>query len=80
MIAWLKLLYLAHFQKTIATLLGSLAFVDLTGYRDSIVAFTGEKGYAALRLVGAAAIVWRASRATRVINTQIKDAVEEAKP
>jgi hypothetical protein len=74
-IAWLKSLYLAHFQKTIASLLGSLAFLDLTGDRDSIVAFIGERGYAGLRLIGAAAIVWRATRATKVINTQITDAV-----
>jgi hypothetical protein len=61
---WLKTLYFTHVQKILGTALGTLAFVDLTGYRDSIVAFTGERGYAGIRLVGAVAIVWRAAQAT----------------
>lgn len=49
-----------HVQKTLASILGMLAFVDLTGYGDAITALIGSKGYATVRLIGAAAIAWRA--------------------
>jgi len=55
--------YWHHFQKVIASGLGMLALIDLTGYGDAITAIVGAKGYAAIRLVGAAAIAWRALQA-----------------
>ena len=75
---WLKILWLRHGQKTIATVLGSAALVDFTGYRDSIVTFIGEKGYAGVRLLGAAAIVWRAAQATRTTNEIVSQKTSNA--
>ena len=59
----LKRFWTSHVQKTIASLLGLLAFVDLTGYGDAITAVVGAKGYAFIRVVGAVAIAWRAFQA-----------------
>jgi len=54
-----------HFQKTLATFLGSLAMVDLTGYTDAIETWIGHKGLALVRLLGAAGIIWRAMQAQK---------------
>jgi len=65
LLVWLKSFYYNHIQKAMALLLGAMTVVDLTGYHDSIAAFTGEKGYHALRLAGAAVIVARAMQAKK---------------
>jgi hypothetical protein len=65
MINALKNFWNTHVQKTVATALGMLAFVDLTGYGDAITGLVGAKGYAAVRLVGAAAIAWRAMQSRK---------------
>lgn len=65
MIQTLKSFWANHVQKTLATLLGMLAFVDFTGYGDSITAVIGAKGYAGVRLLGAAAIAWRAMQSRK---------------
>ena len=58
---WLKSLWMKHGQKSLATVLGSLAVVDLTPYSDDFQAILGgHKWHAGLRVVGAAAIFWRA--------------------
>lgn len=59
----LKRFWNLHIQKTLATALGMLAFVDLTGYGEAITGLIGPKGYAGIRLLGAAAIAWRAFQA-----------------
>lgn len=59
----IKAWYYGHFQKTIATVLGGFALIDLTSYSSEIETWLGHKGYALLRLVGAAGIVWRALQA-----------------
>ena len=64
-LASLKSFYYSHVQTATGSLLGALAVVDLTGYHDSIAAFTGEKGYHALRVAGAGVIVWRAMQVKR---------------
>ena len=74
----LKILWLKHGQKTLATALGSMALVDLTGYHDSIAAIAGEKGYASIRLLGAVGIVWRAMQATKTINIQVSQGASNA--
>ena len=57
----LKAFWLQHGQKTLASLMGALAAVDLTPYADDIQAVTGGKHvHAALRLAGAVGIFWRA--------------------
>lgn len=61
--AWqkIKALWCAHAQKTLATILGALAVVDMTPYeQDFHDLFPWPHWHAALRLTGAAAIFWRA--------------------
>lgn len=61
-----KAYWLRHGQKTAATVLGALAAVDLTPYADSFEELLGGKHWhAGLRLIGAAAIFWRATQATQ---------------
>lgn len=53
-----------HIQKTVATLLGTMAVVDMTPYAEDfreLIPWT--HWHAALRLLGAAAIFWRAIQA-----------------
>jgi hypothetical protein len=78
MLSSLKVLWLKHGQKTIATVLGSAALVDLTGYRDSITALIGDRGYAGVRLLGAIGIVWRAAQATRTTEVIVSHAASNA--
>jgi len=62
----LKILWLKHGQKTIATALGTLAIVDLTPYADDFHALIPWPGWHPLiRLTGAVAIIWRAAQATQ---------------
>jgi hypothetical protein len=75
---WLHMMWLRHGQKSIATVLGSAALADLTGYRDSVVALVGEKGYAAVRLAGALGIIWRAVQATRTTNVIVSQGASNA--
>lgn len=56
-----KSYWCAHGQKSVASLLGALALVDLTPYAEDFEQIVGgHKWHAGLRLVGAAAIFWRA--------------------
>lgn len=55
--------YREHFQKTLGTILGMLACVDLAGYADAITTIFGARGYALIRLTVAAAIVWKSFQA-----------------
>lgn len=61
----IKQYWLAHGQKTLASVLGLLALLDLTGYAQEITLLIGAKGYAILRLLGAAGIFWRAMQARK---------------
>jgi len=57
----LKAYWCAHGQKTIATVLGGLAVVDLTPYAEDFQSLLGgKKWHAGFRVVGALAIFWRA--------------------
>jgi hypothetical protein len=67
---YLKSLYYSHVQTAVGSMLAALSIFDLAGYHDSIAAFTGERGYHALRLVGAAVIV---GRAMQVKNEKLPD-------
>ncbi len=57
--------YRTRVQGDLALVLGTLAFVDLTGFQDSITAIFGAKVYHGLRLVCCAAIFLRARGARR---------------
>lgn len=65
MMAKFKAWWVGHAQKTVGSLLGSLACVDLvtsfTSYQSEITTLLGEKAYAAIRIAGAVLIVWRAT-------------------
>lgn len=60
-----KVWWVGHAQKTIGSILGTLAGVDLvssfTSYQSEITTLLGEKWYAAIRVAGAIIIVWRAT-------------------
>lgn len=63
MIDKLKAYWCNHGQKTLATALGALAVVDLTPYSDDFQELVGGKHWhATFRVVGAAAIFWRATQ------------------
>jgi hypothetical protein len=63
MIETIKAYWAAHGQKTVATILGALAVVDLTPYeQDFKDLLPWPHWHAVLRLVGAAAIFWRATQ------------------
>jgi len=52
-----------HFQKTLASVLGALAVVDMTPYEaDFHDLIPWKHWHAVLRLVGAMAIFWRATQ------------------
>jgi len=57
-----------HVQKTISSILGSLAAIDLAsslaGYQSEITSLLGANVYAGLRLLGAIGIFWRALQAS----------------
>lgn len=61
----LKAWYYGHVQKTLGGLLGGFAFADLissfTSYESELTELFTRKGYAIIRLAGAAIIVMRAS-------------------
>lgn len=61
---WLKAFWYSHVQKTVGSALLGLAGVDLTaavaGYQDDITQILGARAYAAIRVAGLAAIVYRA--------------------
>lgn len=62
----LKAFWLRHGQKTIASVLGALAVVDLTPYADDFHALIPWNGWhPTVRILGAIAIIWRASQANR---------------
>jgi hypothetical protein len=64
LLAKLKAYWLNHGQKTLASVLGSLALVDLTPYADDFRELTGgSKWHAAFRVIGAGGILWRAMQA-----------------
>jgi hypothetical protein len=57
----LRAFWCKHGQKSVASLLAALAVVDLTPYADDFqMMLGGRKWHAALRIVGAGAIFWRA--------------------
>lgn len=57
----IKAAWCAHAQKTLATVLGGLAVVDMTPYEaDFHDLLPWRHWHAVLRLTGAAAIFWRA--------------------
>ena len=62
--AFLSTLWSQHIQKTLAMVLGGLAVVDMTPYEaDFHDLLPWKHWHAALRLVGAVAIFWRAMMA-----------------
>ena len=63
MIEKLKAYWQAHGQKTLASVLGALAVVDMTPYEtDFHDLLPWPHWHAVLRLVGAGAIFWRATQ------------------
>ena len=63
MIAKLKAYWINHGQKTLATVLGALAVVDMTPYEaDFRDLLPWPHWHAVLRLTGAVAIFWRATQ------------------
>lgn len=62
---WLKSFWHNHVQKTLASLMGALAMVDLTGYTDAVETWVGHKGMALIRLLSAVGIIWRAMQAQK---------------
>lgn len=62
----LKAYWYSHGQKTIATVLGVLAVVDMTKYTEDFHAIIPWPYWSqTLRLAGCAGIVWRAVQANR---------------
>lgn len=59
----LKSWYENHFQKTLATVIGMLALVDLSGIADPLKTVIGNKAFAVVQLACAAAVVYRALQA-----------------
>jgi hypothetical protein len=59
--SWIQSWYVNHFQKTLASVLGALAVVDMTPYeQDFKDLLPWPHWHAVLRLSGAIAIFWRA--------------------
>lgn len=52
-----------HAQKTLATIIGMLALVDLSGIADPLKTVIGAKAFAVVQLACAAAVVYRALQA-----------------
>lgn len=60
---YVKSYWTAHGQKTVATIIGALAVVDLTPYADDLKDFLPwPHWHAILHLLGAGAIFWRATQ------------------
>jgi len=61
----LKAFWLNHGQKTLATVIGLLAVVDLSGIADPLKTLIGAKPFAAVQLACALAVGYRALQANQ---------------